>query len=161
MEKIAVIGAGQMGNGITQVAACAGYDVIMIDIKEEFTAKGLATIEKSLSKLVSKERMTQQESDNALAKISTSTSREDCRDVDLVIEAVPEILNLKLTIFKELDSICKPDCILASNTSSISISEIASATNRPDKVIGMHFMNPVPIMKLVEIINGSENQRIN
>ena len=165
MEKIAVIGAGQMGNGITQVAACAGYDVIMIDIKEEFTAKGLATIEKSLSKLVSKERMTQQESDNALANISTSTSREDCRDVDLVIEAVPEILDLKLTIFKELDSICQPDCILASNTSSISISEIASATNRPDKVIGMHFMNPVPIMKLVEIINGSKtsestNQKI-
>ena len=165
MEKIAVIGAGQMGNGITQVAACAGYDVTMIDIKEEFTAKGLATIEKSLSKLVSKERMTQQESDNALAKISTSTSREDCRDVDLVIEAVPEILDLKLTIFKELDSICQPDCILASNTSSISISEIASATNRPDKVIGMHFMNPVPIMKLVEIINGSKtsestNQKI-
>ena len=160
-----MIGAGQMGNGITQVAACAGYNVIMIDIKEEFTAKGLATIEKSLSKLVSKERMTQQESDNALAKISTSTSREDCRDVDLVIEAVPEILDLKLTIFKELDSICQPDCILASNTSSISISEIASATNRPDKVIGMHFMNPVPIMKLVEIINGSEtsestNQKI-
>ena len=154
-----------MGNGITQVAACAGYDVIMIDIKEEFTAKGLATIEKSLSKLVSKERMTQQESDNALANISTSTSREDCRDVDLVIEAVPEILDLKLTIFKELDSICQPDCILASNTSSISISEIASATNRPDKVIGMHFMNPVPIMKLVEIINGSKtsdstNQKI-
>ena len=165
MEKIAVIGAGQMGNGITQVAACAGYDVIMIDIKEEFTAKGLATIEKSLSKLVSKERMTQQESDNALANISTSTSREDCRDVDLVIEAVPEILDLKLTIFKELDSICQPDCILASNTSSISISEIASATNRPEKVIGMHFMNPVPIMKLVEIINGSKtsestNQKI-
>ena len=160
-----MIGAGQMGNGITQVAACAGYDVIMIDIKEEFTAKGLATIEKSLSKLVSKERMTQQESDNALAKISTSTSREDCRDVDLIIEAVPEILDLKLTIFKELDSICQPDCILASNTSSISISEIASATNRPDKVIGMHFMNPVPIMKLVEIINGSKtsestNQKI-
>ena len=165
MKKIAVIGAGQMGNGITQVAACAGYNVIMIDIKEEFTAKGLATIEKSLSKLVSKQRMTQQESDNALAKISTSTSREDCHDVDLVIEAVPEILDLKLTIFKELDSICHPDCILASNTSSISISEIASATNRPDKVIGMHFMNPVPIMKLVEIINGSKtsestNQKI-
>ena len=165
MDKIAVIGAGQMGNGITQVAACAGYDVIMIDIKEEFTAKGLATIEKSLSKLVSKERMTQQESDNAMAKITTSTSRKDCHDVDLVIEAVPEILDLKLTIFKELDSICQPDCILASNTSSISISEIASATNRPEKVIGMHFMNPVPIMKLVEIINGSKtsestNQKI-
>lgn len=160
MKKIAVIGAGQMGNGITQVAACAGYNVIMIDIKEEFTAKGLATIEKSLSKLVSKQRMTQQESENALAKISTSTSREDCHDVDLVIEAVPEILDLKLTIFKELDSICHPDCILASNTSSISISEIASSTNRPDKVIGMHFMNPVPIMKLVEIINGSKTSEL-
>ena len=160
MKKIAVIGAGQMGNGITQVAACAGYNVIMIDIKEEFTAKGLATIEKSLSKLVSKQRMTQQESENALAKISTSTSREDCHDVDLVIEAVPEILDLKLTIFKELDSICHPDCILASNTSSISISEIAASTNRPDKVIGMHFMNPVPIMKLVEIINGSKTSEL-
>ncbi len=156
IEKIAVLGAGQMGNGITQVAACAGYQVVMIDIKQEFVDRGIATIEKSLSKLVSKERMTQQDSDAARARISTSVDRSACHDVDLAIEAVPEILELKLSIFAELDEICKPDCILASNTSSISISEIANATKRPDKVIGMHFMNPVPIMKLVEIINGKQ-----
>ena len=154
IKKIAVLGAGQMGNGITQVAACAGYQVVMIDIKQEFVDKGVATIEKSLSKLVSKERMTQQEADDARARISTSVDRSACHDVDLAIEAVPEILELKLSIFAELDEICKPECILASNTSSISISEIAGATKRPEKVIGMHFMNPVPIMKLVEIING-------
>ena len=154
IEKIAVLGAGQMGNGITQVAACAGYQVVMIDIKQEFVDKGVATIEKSLSKLVSKERMTQQEADDARARISTSVDRSACHDVDLAIEAVPEVLELKLSIFAELDEICKPECILASNTSSISISEIAGATKRPEKVIGMHFMNPVPIMKLVEIING-------
>lgn len=154
IEKIAVLGAGQMGNGITQVAACAGYQVVMIDIKQEFVDKGVATIEKSLSKLVSKERMTQQEADDARARISTSVDRSACHDVDLAIEAVPEILELKLSIFAELDEICKSECILASNTSSISISEIAGATKRPEKVIGMHFMNPVPIMKLVEIING-------
>ena len=156
IKKIAVLGAGQMGNGITQVAACAGYQVVMIDIKQEFVDKGVATIEKSLSKLVSKERMTQQEADDARARISTSVDRSACHDVDLAIEAVPEILELKLSIFAELDEICKPDCILASNTSSISISEIAGATKRPEKVIGMHFMNPVPIMKLVEIINGKQ-----
>ena len=156
IEKIAVLGAGQMGNGITQVAACAGYQVVMIDIKQEFVDKGVATIEKSLSKLVSKERMTQQEADDARARISTSVDRSACHDVDLAIEAVPEILELKLSIFAELDEICKSECILASNTSSISISEIAGATKRPEKVIGMHFMNPVPIMKLVEIINGKQ-----
>lgn len=156
IDKIAVLGAGQMGNGITQVAACAGYQVVMIDIKQEFVDRGIATIEKSLSKLVSKERMTQQDADAARARISTSVDRSACHDVDLAIEAVPEILDLKLSIFSELDGICKPDCILASNTSSISISEIANATNRPHKVIGMHFMNPVPIMKLVEIINGKD-----
>ena len=154
MEQIAVIGAGQMGNGITQVAASAGYEVLMVDIKQEFVDRGMATIEKSLGKLVAKERMTQQDADATLARIKTSTDRTDCSDVDLVVEAVPEILDLKTSIFSELDEICKPDCILASNTSSISISTIANATQRPDKVIGMHFMNPVPIMKLVEIING-------
>ncbi|MBT05218.1 MAG: 3-hydroxybutyryl-CoA dehydrogenase [Euryarchaeota archaeon] len=156
IDKIAVLGAGQMGNGITQVAACAGYQVVMIDIKQEFVDRGIATIEKSLSKLVSKERMTQEDADMARARISTAIDRSACHDVDLAIEAVPEILDLKLSIFSELDGICKPDCILASNTSSISISEIANATSRPDKVIGMHFMNPVPIMKLVEIINGKD-----
>ena len=156
IDKIAVLGAGQMGNGITQVAACAGYDVIMIDIKQEFVDRGVLAIEKSLAKLVSKERMSQGDADSARARISTAIDRSACHDVDLVIEAVPEILDLKLSIFSELDQICKPECILASNTSSISISEIAAATSRPDRVIGMHFMNPVPIMKLVEIINGKE-----
>lgn len=154
IEKLAVLGAGQMGNGITQVAACAGYDVIMIDIKQEFVDRGIATIEKSLAKLVSKERMTQDDADAARARISTSTTRDVCADVDLVVEAVPEILSLKTEIFSELDQICKPETILASNTSSISITEIAASTSRPDRVIGMHFMNPVPLMKLVEIING-------
>ena len=156
IDKIAVLGAGQMGNGITQVAACAGYEVVMIDIKQEFVVRGVSAIEKSLAKLVSKERMSQSDADAARARISTSIDRSACHDVDLAIEAVPEILDLKLSIFSELDEICKPECILASNTSSISISEIAAATSRPEKVIGMHFMNPVPIMKLVEIINGKQ-----
>ena len=153
---MAVLGAGQMGNGITQVAACAGIEVVMIDIQQEYVDKGIATIEKSLAKLVSKERMTQEDADSARSRISTAIDRSACSDVDLVVEAVPEILELKLSIFAELDGICKPDCILATNTSSISISEIAAATSRPNKVIGMHFMNPVPIMKLVEVINGKE-----
>ena len=153
---MAVLGAGQMGNGITQVAACAGIEVVMIDIQQEYVDKGIATIEKSLAKLVSKERMTQADADSARSRIRTAIDRSACSDVDLVVEAVPEILDLKLSIFAELDGICKKDCILATNTSSISISEIAAATSRPDKVIGMHFMNPVPIMKLVEVINGKE-----
>jgi|TARA_B100001996_G_scaffold357017_1_gene320693 3-hydroxybutyryl-CoA dehydrogenase len=156
IKKMAVLGAGQMGNGITQVAACAGMEVVMIDIQQDFVDRGVATIEKSLAKLVSKERMTQEESDAARSRISTAIDRSACADADLVVEAVPEILDLKLSIFSELDGICKPDCILATNTSSISISEIAAATSRPSKVIGMHFMNPVPIMKLVEVINGKE-----
>ena len=156
IKKMAVLGAGQMGNGITQVAACAGIEVVMVDIKQEFVEKGMATIEKSMSKLVAKERMTQEDANSARDRISTSIDRSSCADADLVVEAVPEILNLKISIFKELDEICKPSCILATNTSSISISEIASATTRPDRVIGMHFMNPVPIMKLVEVINGND-----
>jgi 3-hydroxybutyryl-CoA dehydrogenase len=128
----------------------------MIDIKQDFVDNGIATIEKSLAKLVSKERMTQENADSARARISTSIDRSACSDVDLVVEAVPEILDLKISIFSELDEICKPECILASNTSSISISTIADSTSRPDKVIGMHFMNPVPIMKLVEVINGKD-----
>lgn len=153
---MAVLGAGQMGNGITQVAACAGIEVVMVDIKQEFVDNGIATIEKSLAKLVSKKRMSQEDADAARSRISTAIDRSACAQADLVVEAVPEILDLKLSIFKELDEICKPECILASNTSSISISTIASSTSRPDKVIGMHFMNPVPIMKLVEVINGDD-----
>ncbi len=159
IEKIAVLGAGQMGNGIAQVAACAGYSVVMIDIKQEYLEAGLAAIEKSLARLVAKERMTQTDADEALALVSVSTEKSAAADADLVVEAIPEIPELKFSIFAELDAICKPEAILASNTSSISINEIAAATNRPDKVIGMHFMNPVPIMRLVEIINGSETSK--
>ncbi len=154
IQKIGVIGAGQMGNGIAQVAAVAGYEVVMIDIKEDYIQKGMETINFSLGKLVLKERMTVADADSAIGRITTGTDRNLCADCDLVVEAVPEILSLKAEIFSELDGICKPETILASNTSSISISTIAGSTNRPDKVIGMHFMNPVPIMKLVEIING-------
>ena len=143
-----------MGNGIAQVAAVAGYEVVMIDIKEDYIQKGMETINFSLGKLVMKDRMTVADADSAIGRITTGTDRNLCADCDLVVEAVPEILSLKAEIFSELDGICKPETILASNTSSISITTIAGSTNRPDKVIGMHFMNPVPIMKLVEIING-------
>ena len=154
IERIAVLGAGQMGNGIAQVAACAGYEVVMIDIKQDYLDNGLAAIEKSLSRVIKKERMTQQDADAAISLISTSTEKTSASDADLVVEAIPEIPELKFSTFAELDSICKPEAILASNTSSISINAIADATSRPDRVIGMHFMNPVPIMKLVEVINS-------
>ena len=154
--SIAVIGAGQMGNGIAQVAACAGYEVIMIDIEQSFVDRGMSSIESSLSKLVSKERMSQEEADSALARGRASTDKASASDCDLVVEAIPEVPELKFSTFSELDAICKPEAILASNTSSISIDDIAASTNRPDRVIGMHFMNPVPIMRLVEIINGSQ-----
>lgn len=156
IAQIAVLGAGQMGNGITQVAACAGYEVVMIDVKQDFVDRGLQSIENSLAKLVSKERITQEEADSALSNISISTDKKAAADADLVVEAIPEIPELKFSTFEELDNICKPETILASNTSSISIDEIAAATNRPSKVIGMHFMNPVPIMRLVEVITGSK-----
>jgi|TARA_B110000116_G_scaffold268729_1_gene283341 3-hydroxybutyryl-CoA dehydrogenase len=156
ITQIAVLGAGQMGNGITQVAACAGYQVVMIDVEQDFVDRGLQTIENSLVKLVSKERITQEEADSARSNISISTDKKAAAEADLVIEAIPEIPELKFSTFEELDGICKPETILASNTSSISIDEIAAATNRPSKVIGMHFMNPVPIMRLVEVITGSE-----
>ena len=156
IERIAVLGAGQMGNGIAQVAACAGYQVVMIDIKQDYLDNGLAAIENSLSRVVKKERMTQEQADQAISLISTSTEKTSAADADLVVEAIPEIPELKFSTFAELDRICKPEAILASNTSSISINAIADATSRPDRVIGMHFMNPVPVMRLVEIINGKE-----
>jgi len=156
IHEIAVLGAGQMGNGIAQVAACAGYEVVMIDIERAFVEKGLSAIENSLGKLVSKDRMAATDAEDALSRIKISTERESAAQCDLVIEAIPEIPELKFSTFSELDSICKEGAILASNTSSISIDEIASHTKRPESVIGMHFMNPVPLMKLVEIINGSK-----
>jgi 3-hydroxybutyryl-CoA dehydrogenase len=154
IERIAVIGAGQMGNGIAQVAATSGFEVVMIDINQDAVDLGMATIERSLNKLVQKERLSQEDADAARARLSVSTDRSSCAEADLVVEAVPEILSLKKSIFEDLDSICGPDTILASNTSSISITKFAACTSRPDKVIGMHFMNPVPLMKLVEIIDG-------
>ena len=154
IERIAVIGAGQMGNGIAQVAATSGFEVVMIDINQEAVDRGMATIERSLNKLVQKERLSQEDADAARARLSVSTDRSPCAEADLVVEAVPEILSLKQSIFEDLDTICGPDTILASNTSSISITKIAACTSRPEKVIGMHFMNPVPLMKLVEIIDG-------
>ena len=155
IEHIAVIGSGQMGNGIAQVAACAGYNVTMVDIKNEFVNKGMETIRRSLQKLVSKERMSQKEADLAISRIQTSTENNSCANADLVVEAIPEIPELKYSTFSNLDSICKDSTILATNTSSISIDSIADSTSRPERVIGMHFMNPVPIMNLIEVINGS------
>ena len=156
IRTVGVVGSGQMGNGITQVAACCGMEVTMVDIKQEFLDRGTSAISKSLNKLVSKERMSRQDADSALSRISSSVDLESLSECDLVVEAIPEIPELKYSTFARLDAICKPQAILASNTSSISINEIARHTNRADRVIGMHFMNPVPIMKLVEIINGSE-----
>ncbi|MBU5592033.1 3-hydroxybutyryl-CoA dehydrogenase [Clostridium sp. MSJ-4] len=154
MEKIFVLGAGTMGAGIVQAFAQKGYEVIVRDIKDEFVDKGIAGINKSLSKLVAKGKMTEEDKEAILSRISGTTDMNLAEDCDLVVEAAIENMEIKKQIFAELDKICKPEAILASNTSSLSITEVASATNRPDKVIGMHFFNPAPIMKLVEIIRG-------
>ena len=154
--RIGVLGAGQMGAGIAQVASCSGYPVTMVDINEDALDRGMDSIRSSLQRIVSKGRMEQKESQDAMELITRSTNRSDFSECDLVVEAIPEILQLKLDVFSELDAICREDTILATNTSSISVDSIAKATRRPDRVIGMHFMNPVPIMKLVEVINGPE-----
>ena len=144
-----------MGNGIAHVFAQKGHSVTLVDMSSEALSRATATIEKNLGRLVSKERLTEDEKSETLARLNTSTDMSaSVGNADLVVEAATENLDLKLKIFRELDALAPPHCILATNTSSISITEIASATNRPDKVIGMHFMNPVPIMKLVEIIRG-------
>ena len=155
-DKVAVVGAGTMGNGIAQVFAQSGSQVLLIDAAEAALDKGVATIETNLGRLVKKERMTQADADAALARVSKSTQLTDVSDQKLVVEAVSEREDLKAMIFKTLDEVAAPDTILASNTSSISITTIAANTKRPEKVIGMHFMNPVPIMKLVEVIKGHE-----
>lgn len=154
IKTIAVIGAGQMGNGIAQIAAQAGYSVIMNDIKDEFVQRGLTAITKNLSKKVEKGKMAAEEKDQILGRIKGSVAIEDAKNADFVIEAAIEREDLKKGIFTKLDEVCRPDVILATNTSSISISRIGAATKRPAKVIGMHFMNPVPVMQLVEIIRG-------
>ena len=155
MKKIAVIGAGTMGNGIAHVFAQFGYTVTLIDVSQAALDKALLTITKNLDRQVAKEAISASEKTSTLSNISLDTQMENgLQGVDLVVEAATENIDLKLKIFTELDRICSPEVILASNTSSISITKIASVTNRPDKVIGMHFMNPVPVMKLVEIIRG-------
>ena len=156
MNKIGIIGAGTMGNGIAHVSALSGFDTVLMDIKDEFIDQGLNLIRKNLKRQVQKEKIRQSEMDDALNKIMTTTDYSRLSDCDLVVEAAIENQDIKLNIFKELDNICKQSAILASNTSSISITKIAEATNRPEKVIGMHFMNPVPIMKLVEIVRGEK-----
>jgi 3-hydroxybutyryl-CoA dehydrogenase len=154
IKTFGVVGAGQMGNGIAQVAAVSGLDVVMNDIKTEFVESGLATITKILARSVDKGKMTADEKDAVLDRIKPSTDLQDMSGVDFVVEAATENENLKFQIFKDLDEICQPGVILATNTSSIPIGRISAQTRRPEQVIGMHFMNPVPVMKLVEVIPG-------
>ena len=154
INVLGVVGAGQMGSGIAQVASACGLTVVMNDINDEFVERGYKTIEKSLGRLLKKEKITLEEQQSILGRIEASTSLEDMIRADYVVEAATENEALKLKIFDDLDGFCKPGAILSSNTSSISITKIAAVTKRPEKVIGMHFMNPVPLMKLVEIING-------
>ncbi|MDR7073884.1 3-hydroxybutyryl-CoA dehydrogenase [Fictibacillus barbaricus] len=154
IQNIMVIGAGQMGSGIAQVCAMAGYDVILHDIKDEFVEKGIGTIQKNLNRQVEKGRMEEVEKEDILSRLTSSISLENASKADLVIEAIVENMDVKTQLFKMLDQFAPDHAILASNTSSLPITEIAAATARPEKVIGMHFMNPVPVMKLVEIIRG-------
>lgn len=155
MKNIAVIGSGTMGNGIAHVFAQSGYQVKLIDISQDALDKALATIAKNLDRQIKKELISESDKQNTLSNITTATSIEnEISDIDLAVEAATENIDLKLKIFRDLDKHCSDKTILASNTSSISITKIASVTSRPDKVIGMHFMNPVPIMKLIEVIRG-------
>lgn len=154
IQKVMVIGAGQMGSGIAQVCAQAGFEVKLNDREEQFYDRGIQTITKNLSRNVEKGRMTEEEKQAVLSNITKSLSIEDANDVDIVIEAAVENMEIKQSIFKQLDEITPKHAILATNTSSLPITEIAAVTNRPEQVIGMHFMNPVPVMKLVEIIRG-------
>jgi 3-hydroxybutyryl-CoA dehydrogenase len=154
VKKIGVIGAGQMGHGIALVSAKAGFEVVLNDIKDEFVQGGLAKIDKFLSKSVAKGRMEESEKEAISGRITGTVDLNKMADADLVIEAIVENLDIKKGLFSKLDEICKPETVLASNTSTIPITDLASATKRPGKFIGMHFMNPVPIMKLVEVIRG-------
>jgi 3-hydroxybutyryl-CoA dehydrogenase len=154
IKTFGIIGAGQMGNGIAQVAAMSGLDVIMNDINQEFVDKGIATITKNLKRSVDKQKIKADEMDQILGRITSSTDLKDMKSADFVVEAASENEPIKFQIFKDLDEICADNVILSTNTSSIPIGRIAAQTKRPDKVIGMHFMNPVPVMKLVEVIRG-------
>ena len=153
-QVIAVVGAGTMGHGIAHVAARAGFHVLLNDVKEEFVAKGLRAIDSEMQRAVEKGRMTAADKESSLTRVKAAPGLSLLSGADLVIEAVVERPEIKLPLFAELDRLCKPTTILASNTSSISITKIAASTNRPDRVVGMHFMNPVPVMELVEVIRG-------
>ncbi|MBI4777030.1 MAG: 3-hydroxyacyl-CoA dehydrogenase family protein [Deltaproteobacteria bacterium] len=156
INKIGVLGAGTMGHGIAMVSARIGCDVILLDVEERFVKNGLSLIDNFLTKSVQKGKMTEEEKNAVTRRIKGATQMKDLAGVDFVIEAVLEDIELKKRVFKELDSVCRPDVILASNTSSMSLTEIGAATRRPGKVVGMHFFNPVPIMRLVEVIRGLE-----
>jgi len=159
IKTIGVVGAGQMGNGIAQVAAHSGFRVVMSDIADTFVQKGMSTISKNLSKMAEKGKISPQVKDEILGRIKGTTQVKEMAEADFVVEAATENESLKLNIFRELDQACRKEIILSSNTSSISITRIASATQRPSHVIGMHFMNPVPVMQLVEIIRGLQTAR--
>ena len=154
VKTVAVIGAGTMGNGIAQVFAHRGFDVVMVDVKDEFVARGIGAIDKSLGRLVKKEAIDEKTKAGILGRIKGTTKLADAAAADLVVEAALEDFGTKTAVFKELDALCRAETILATNTSSISITALAARTSRPDRFIGMHFMNPVPVMKLVEIIRG-------
>jgi 3-hydroxybutyryl-CoA dehydrogenase len=154
IKKIGIIGAGTMGHGIALVAAKAGYEVVLHDIKDDYVKKGLSSVEKFVDKSVEKGKMTPDDKKNIMGKIHGTTKLEDMNDADVIIEAILEEVKIKKEVFQKLDSICKKETIFASNTSTIPITDLASATKRPDLFIGMHFMNPVPLMKLVEVIRG-------
>ncbi|MEA2237789.1 MAG: 3-hydroxybutyryl-CoA dehydrogenase [Thermoanaerobaculia bacterium] len=154
MKQIVVIGAGTMGNGIAHTAAASGFDVTLVDVAEAFLERGMSTISSNLQRGVDKGKLTADEKQQVLGRIRATSDIAAAADADFVIEAIIENLAAKTQLFQQLDAITRPDCILASNTSSISITKIAAATKRPDKVIGMHFMNPVPVMTLVEVIRG-------
>jgi 3-hydroxybutyryl-CoA dehydrogenase len=154
MDKIAIIGAGTMGNGIAHVCSQHDLKVTLVDIKQEFLDRAMEKIKKNMGRELKKERITQEKMDASLANITTSTNLDAVSGAEFVVEAATENLDIKLELFEKLDKACAPDVILATNTSSLPITKVASATNRPDKVIGMHFMNPVPMMKLVEVIRG-------
>jgi 3-hydroxybutyryl-CoA dehydrogenase len=154
IKTIGVVGAGTMGNGIAQVAAAAGYNVIMSDIEDRFVQSGIKNVDKFLAKSVEKGKMSGDEKNAIMGRIKGTTKIEDMKDADVVVEVILEKMDLKKQVFKQLDEITKKDAILATNTSSMSVTEIATATGRPDKVVGMHFFNPVPLMRLVEVIRG-------
>ncbi len=154
IRRVGIIGAGTMGNGIAHVFARSGYDVVLCDLEQKFLDRALAVISKNLDREVAKAKITELQRTETLARISHTTDRRRLADCDFIVEAASEKLDIKSELFRELDRICRPEVILASNTSSISITKLASTTSRPQKVIGMHFFNPVPVMKLVEVVRG-------